>query len=119
MSVGELRNVPHRSARGRRAPGAAGAGGAHVARPASGAAECAPRLPGAREAGTGPAPRPPPRRVSGRSMTTRRRIIAVIGNGRATPEAAAVAEELGRLIVESGWRVLSGGLGGVMEAASR
>jgi uncharacterized protein (TIGR00725 family) len=52
-------------------------------------------------------------------MTSRRRIIAVIGNGRATPRAAAVAEELGRLIVESGWRVLSGGLGGVMEAASR
>jgi uncharacterized protein (TIGR00725 family) len=52
-------------------------------------------------------------------MTSRRRIVAVIGNGRATPQAAAVAEELGRLIVESGWRVLSGGLGGVMEAASR
>src|SRR5687767_2686020 len=52
-------------------------------------------------------------------MTGRRRIIAVIGNGRATPGAEAVAQELGRLIVESGWRVLSGGLGGVMEAASR
>jgi uncharacterized protein (TIGR00725 family) len=52
-------------------------------------------------------------------MTSRRRIVAVIGNGRATPQTAAVAEELGRLIVESGWRVLSGGLGGVMEAASR
>lgn len=51
-------------------------------------------------------------------MTSRRRIIAVIGNGRATPRAAAVAEELGRLIVENGWRVLTGGLGGVMEAAS-
>jgi hypothetical protein len=52
-------------------------------------------------------------------MTARRRIIAVIGNGRATPGAEAVAQELGRMIVESGWRVLSGGLGGVMEAASR
>ena len=46
-------------------------------------------------------------------------MIAVIGNGRATPECAAVAEELGRLIVEHGWRLVTGGLGGVMEAASR
>ena len=52
-------------------------------------------------------------------MSPRRRVIAVIGNGRATPEAAALAEELGKLIVEAGWRLVTGGLGGVMEAASR
>jgi uncharacterized protein (TIGR00725 family) len=46
-------------------------------------------------------------------------VIAVIGNGRAGPEATAAAEELGRLIVERGYRVVTGGLGGVMEAASR
>jgi len=46
-------------------------------------------------------------------------VIAVIGNGRATPEAIAAAEELGRLIVERGYRIVTGGLSGVMEAASR
>jgi uncharacterized protein (TIGR00725 family) len=30
-----------------------------------------------------------------------------------------VAEEVGRLVVQEGWRLLTGGLGGVMEAASR
>src|SRR5688500_12544065 len=52
-------------------------------------------------------------------MRSRRRVIAVIGNGRATPECAALAEELGKLIVERGFRLVTGGLGGVMEAASR
>src|SRR5215211_7592544 len=52
-------------------------------------------------------------------MSSRRRVIAVIGNGRPTPVAEVVAEELGRLIVERGWRLVTGGLGGVMEAASR
>lgn len=50
---------------------------------------------------------------------TRRPIVAVIGTAEATPEQAALAEELGRLLVEHGCRVLTGGLGGVMEAASR
>ena len=49
----------------------------------------------------------------------RRGVIAVIGNSSPPPEAIAVAEELGRLIVEQGWRLVTGGLGGVMEAASR
>lgn len=50
---------------------------------------------------------------------TRRPIVAVIGNAKATPAQCALAEEVGRLLVEHGCRVLTGGLGGVMEAASR
>lgn len=49
----------------------------------------------------------------------RRPVIAVIGNGAASAEHVRVAAELGRLVVERGWRIVSGGLGGVMEAASR
>lgn len=49
----------------------------------------------------------------------RRPIVAVIGTAKATPEQRALAEELGKLLVEHGCRVLTGGLGGVMEAASR
>jgi uncharacterized protein (TIGR00725 family) len=52
-------------------------------------------------------------------MTARRRLIAVIGNGKASPDAERCAEELGRLIVEQGHRLVTGGLGGVMAAASR
>jgi hypothetical protein len=51
--------------------------------------------------------------------TSRRPVVAVIGNSRATADALRVAEELGRLVVERGWRLVTGGLGGVMEAASR
>lgn len=50
---------------------------------------------------------------------TRRPIVAVIGAAHATSEQRVLAEELGRLLVEHGCRVLTGGLGGVMEAASR
>jgi len=49
----------------------------------------------------------------------RRRIVAVIGNSQPPPPAIPVAEELGRLIVDNGWRLVTGGLSGVMEAASR
>jgi uncharacterized protein (TIGR00725 family) len=49
----------------------------------------------------------------------RRPIVAVIGNAKASALQCALAEELGRLLVEHGCRVLTGGLGGVMEAASR
>ncbi len=51
--------------------------------------------------------------------TLRRPVVAVIGNGTAQARALEVAEEVGRLIVEHGYRLVSGGLGGVMEAASR
>jgi uncharacterized protein (TIGR00725 family) len=50
----------------------------------------------------------------------RRRIrIAVIGGSRAGRQALDTALEVGRLIARSGAVVVCGGLGGVMEAASR
>ncbi len=52
-------------------------------------------------------------------MAARRPVVAVIGNNAAGAHALEVAEEVGRLIVERGFRMVSGGLGGVMEAASR
>lgn len=48
----------------------------------------------------------------------RRRVVAVIGNASPSEEGRAVARELGKLLVEAGYRIVSGGLGGVMEAAS-
>jgi uncharacterized protein (TIGR00725 family) len=45
--------------------------------------------------------------------------IAVIGGGECTTQQAVVAEALGRGIAEAGWTLYTGGLGGVMEAASR
>jgi uncharacterized protein (TIGR00725 family) len=45
--------------------------------------------------------------------------VAVIGPSEATPEEAARAEALGRLLAERGAVVVCGGLGGVMEAAAR
>ena len=50
---------------------------------------------------------------------SRRPVVAVIGNSQASAEALRIAEKLGRLVVEHGWRLVTGGLGGVMEAASR
>jgi uncharacterized protein (TIGR00725 family) len=52
---------------------------------------------------------------------TRSLIIAVIGDSRVQPgdERDRFAESIGRLIVDRGWRVQTGGLGGVMEAACR
>lgn len=49
----------------------------------------------------------------------RRAIAAVIGSTRATTEQLALAHELGMALVDEGLRVLTGGLGGVMEAALR
>lgn len=51
--------------------------------------------------------------------TSRRPIVAIIGNSSARAHTLEVAEEVGRLVVEHGYRLVSGGLGGVMEAASR
>jgi len=52
--------------------------------------------------------------------TTRRPVIAVIGNATVTdPDLIALYERLGAAIVERGWRVASGGLSGVMECVSR
>ena len=50
---------------------------------------------------------------------SRRRVIGVLGARQASTSQLETAEELGRHIVENGWRVVTGGLGGVMEAASR
>jgi hypothetical protein len=47
------------------------------------------------------------------------RVVAVIGTARATAAQRRTAEEVGRLLAEAGVVVLTGGLGGVMEAASR
>lgn len=51
----------------------------------------------------------------------RRQLIAVIGGNvsTATDDDLIIAEELGCALVDAGFRVLTGGLGGVMEAASR
>jgi uncharacterized protein (TIGR00725 family) len=45
--------------------------------------------------------------------------VAVIGPGRASPEELEVAEEVGAALAATGAVVVTGGLGGVMEAASR
>lgn len=51
----------------------------------------------------------------------RRPLVAVIGDARVEPGGTKdrLAEEVGRLLVDAGFRVLTGGLGGVMEAACR
>ncbi|XYH95919.1 TIGR00725 family protein [Sorangium sp. So ce1128] len=50
----------------------------------------------------------------------RRPVMAVIGNGLALDSATeAVCVELGRRAVEAGFRLVTGGLGGVMAAVSR
>ncbi|MEZ4769692.1 MAG: TIGR00725 family protein [Caldilineales bacterium] len=45
--------------------------------------------------------------------------VAVIGGGTCSTQEAATAEEIGRLLAQAGAVVLTGGRGGVMEAASR
>lgn len=54
-------------------------------------------------------------------MTQRRAIVAVIGGAGVQPGSPTyvLAEEIGERLVSAGFRVLTGGLGGVMEAASR
>jgi hypothetical protein len=47
------------------------------------------------------------------------KIIAVIGGAETTKKNLKVAEEVGRLIARSGNHLITGGMGGVMEAASR
>ena len=53
------------------------------------------------------------------SQSRRRSQVSVIGANRASPELAREAEALGAGLVEAGYRVVTGGLGGVMEAVSR
>lgn len=46
------------------------------------------------------------------------RQLSVFGAGDATPQQAELAEEVGRLVAEAGVALVTGGLGGVMQAAS-
>ena len=48
-----------------------------------------------------------------------KRCVAVIGPGDASAAELAIAEEVGARLVDLGATVVTGGLGGVMEAASR
>ena len=48
----------------------------------------------------------------------RKRIAAVIGSQRASGEEEKTARALGEALVDGGYRVLTGGMGGVMRAAS-
>ena len=57
--------------------------------------------------------------MSGQRAVTRRPQIAVIGKGAPDEQLAALAEAAGRGIAESGAVLVCGGMGGVMEAASR
>ncbi len=45
--------------------------------------------------------------------------VAVVGGGVCSDAEATTAEAVGRAIAERGWDLYTGGLGGVMEAASR
>lgn len=53
--------------------------------------------------------------------TVRRPLIAVIGDSKVEPgsEKDRLAEGIGRALIDVGYRVLTGGLGGVMESACR
>ncbi|HOU94164.1 MAG TPA: TIGR00725 family protein [Polyangiaceae bacterium] len=57
--------------------------------------------------------------VARASRRQRRFVVAVIGDGEATSAAERLAAAVGRGIVERGCRLVTGGLGGVMAAASR
>lgn len=46
-------------------------------------------------------------------------LIGIVGGGHESPETLALARAVGRLVAERGALLLCGGLGGVMEAASR
>lgn len=52
-------------------------------------------------------------------MTERKVMAAVIGDARARDEDLVMAEALGQAIVDAGYRLVTGGLGGIMLAASR
>jgi uncharacterized protein (TIGR00725 family) len=45
--------------------------------------------------------------------------VAVVGAGRASPEIERLAEQVGALLARAGAVVVTGGLSGVMDAASR
>ncbi len=45
--------------------------------------------------------------------------LSIIGAGECSPETAALAERLGKLLASAGHTLVCGGLGGVMEAAAK
>lgn len=49
----------------------------------------------------------------------RRHLVGVIGATRPSPEGYSFAQEVGRLLADSGVVLVCGGLGGVMEAAAK
>jgi uncharacterized protein (TIGR00725 family) len=53
--------------------------------------------------------------------TTRAKVVSVVGTGEAVPASRewSAAEQLGAWIASRGWVLVTGGRGGVMEAASR
>ncbi|MDB3935677.1 TIGR00725 family protein [Granulosicoccus sp.] len=55
------------------------------------------------------------------SKVSRQYTVAVIGDARAEPDSVKykLAQDCGALLMEKGFTVVTGGLGGVMEAASR
>lgn len=54
-------------------------------------------------------------------MSTSRPLIAVVGDASFAPgsQKDRMAEEMGRILIDHSYRLLTGGMGGVMEAASR
>src|SRR5207253_7846706 len=66
---------------------------------------------------------PPPRQAGTRRPKAPGRpslkTIAVIGPGSCSPEEAALAEEVGRLLAEAGVALVCGGMSGVTEAACK
>ena len=48
-----------------------------------------------------------------------RPIVAVVGESATDPERWELAREMGERIAKKGWILVTGGLGGIMEAASR
>ena len=54
------------------------------------------------------------------TLSTRRPVLAVVGSsGSVDPALLEAAEALGRAAIEAGFRLISGGRDGIMEAASR
>lgn len=51
----------------------------------------------------------------------RKKLIAIIGDARLDPkdEKYILAEKLGKALIDNGFRILNGGLGGIMEAVSK
>ncbi|MCU0820951.1 MAG: TIGR00725 family protein [Spirochaetes bacterium] len=49
----------------------------------------------------------------------KRRQISLIGSGENNPQNGTAAYEIGRFIAKNGWVLITGGKGGIMEAASK